>query len=250
MYRSDINQRDRGGAIAAVIAIHAGLLFAFLHLSGKVDITDPQSAMQVFDFTDPPPPPPEPPPPPPQQRQQPKPKEKEGGSAPKNIRSEATPIVAPKPRVEPQRPNPVVVAEVPRQGADPTQGASDVRGPGTGAGGTGTGTGSGAGGSGPGGGGDNSVANPPRLVTPVLRGRDFSPDILDSWPRGATVFLRLRVDPRGFVSECSVDRGTGAAAIDRSMCNYARERLRFRPATNRAGQAVAGWFGYAQPAPR
>ena len=28
------------------------------------------------------------------------------------------------------------------------------------------------------------------------------------------------------------------------------DRLRFRPALNRSGQAVAGWFGYAQRAPR
>jgi protein TonB len=47
-----------------------------------------------------------------------------------------------------------------------------------------------------------------------------------------------------------VDRGTGIASIDAVMCNFAHERLRFRPALNRSGQAVAGWFGYAQPAPR
>jgi hypothetical protein len=29
MYRSDLQNRDKGGAIAAVIAIHAGLLFVF-----------------------------------------------------------------------------------------------------------------------------------------------------------------------------------------------------------------------------
>jgi protein TonB len=60
----------------------------------------------------------------------------------------------------------------------------------------------------------------------------------------------LRVDPRGLVSECMIDRGTGVPPIDSTMCNLAHERLRFRPALNRSGQAVAGWFGYAQPAPR
>ena len=49
MYRSDLKNRDKGGAIAAVIAIHAGLLFVFLHLSGTVDFTDPQAVMRVFD---------------------------------------------------------------------------------------------------------------------------------------------------------------------------------------------------------
>lgn len=246
MYRSDLKNRDKGGAIAAVIAIHAGLLLAFLHLSGKMNLADPQSALSVFNLTNPPPPPP----PPPQQQSRPKPKNKEGGSAPKNIKSEATEVKAPKPVVKPQIPNPVIVTETPHRGAAPTQGASSVVGPGTGAGGTGNGTGSGAGGNGSGGGGDNGVADPPHLVTPVLSGRDFPRDALNQWPRGATVFLRLRVDARGYVSECTVDRGTSIAAIDNTMCNLAHDRLRFRPALNRSGQAVAGWFGYAQRAPR
>jgi protein TonB len=246
MYRSDLNARDKGGAIAAVIAIHAGLLLALLHLSGKVDLADPQSTLSIFNLSQPPPPPPPPLP----QKQQPKPKEKEGGSAPRNIKSEATPVAAPKPKIVVPPVPQIAASETPRQGTAPTQGASAVRGPGTGAGGAGTGTGSGAGGNGPGGGGDNGVAEPPRLATPVLTGRDFPRDLLDRWPGGATVFLRLRVDARGFVSECTVDRGTGVPAIDSTMCNLAHDRLRFRPALNRSGQAVAGWFGYAQPAPR
>jgi periplasmic protein TonB len=247
MYRSDLGRRDKGGAIAAVIAVHAALLFALLHMSGKIDLADPQSVLRVFDVGQPPPPPPPPPPP---QQQRPKPKEKEGGAAPKNIKSEATPVVAPKPEIETPPIQKIAATETPRQGTAPTQGASDVRGPGTGSGGVGTGSGSGVGGSGPGGGGDNGVAEPPHLSTPVLRGRDFPSETLDRWPRGATIFLRLRVDARGYVSECTVDRGTGVAAIDSAMCNLAHDRLRFRPAVNRAGQAVAGWFGYAQPAPR
>jgi protein TonB len=179
-----------------------------------------------------------------------KPKEKEGGSAPKNIKSEATPVVAPKPKIETPPVQKIVAAEIPRQGTAPTQGASNVRGPGTGAGGNGTGTGSGSGGTGTGGGGDNGVAEPPHLNTPVLNGRDFPRDMLERWPRRATIFMRLRVDARGYVSECTVDRGTGVAAIDNQVCNLAHDRLRFRPALNRNGQAVAGWFGYAQPAPR
>ena len=93
-YRSDVNARDKSGAIAAVIAIHAALLFAFLNLSGKLNLPGPQDALRIVDFSIPPPPPP---PPQRQQPQQAKPKEQEGGSAPKNIRSQATPVIAPKP---------------------------------------------------------------------------------------------------------------------------------------------------------
>lgn len=94
------------------------------------------------------------------------------------------------------------------------------------------------------------MAEPPRLATPVLSGYDFSRSILDQWPSGTTVFVRLRVDSRGYVSECMVDRGTGVVLIDSAICSLARERLRFRPALDRSGAAIAGWFGYAQPAPR
>ena len=246
MYRSDLNNRDKSGAIALVAAIHAALLFAFLHMSGKIDLADPQSALKMFDVNTPEPPPP-PPPPPQQQREQQKPKEKAGGS-PANVRSQATPVVAPKPQVEPQRPNPIAVTETPNQGAAPTQGAANVRGPGTGAGGTGTGTGTGSGSGN--GGGDGGVADPPHLISPVLTGRDIPRELLQQWPGGTPVFLRLRVNPQGYVSECNVLRGTGNAAIDNAMCNIAHDRLRFRPAVNRSGQAVAGWFGYAQRPPR
>lgn len=244
-YRIDISARDRSGAVIAVIAIHAALLLVFLHLAGKLDIGDTQRPLRVFDLANPPPPPP-----PPQERSAAKPKQKQGQSAPRNIKSKATPVPATKPKVQSPPSKVIVASATPNKGAAPTQGSASVAGPGTGAGGSGSGTGSGSGGTGPGGGGDNGVAEPPRLASSVLSGYDFSRDMLNQWPRGATVFLRLRVDPRGKVSECMVDRGTGVALIDSAICNLAYERLRFRPALNRDGQAVAGWFGYAQPAPR
>lgn len=247
-YRTNINTRDRGGAVAGVIAIHAALLFMLLHLSPDMNLPGPQSVMRVFDVSETPPPPP--PPPPPKQKQQPRPKEKEGGSAPPNIKSEATPVQAPRPRIVLPPVPQIAASETPREGTMPTQGSAPVAGPGTGAGGVGTGTGSGAGGNGPGGGGDGGVAEPPHLVSPVLTGRDIPSELLDQWPRGATVYLRLRVDTRGYVSECTVDRGTGVATIDSALCNLAHDRLRFRPALGRNGQPVAGWFGYAQRAPR
>lgn len=245
-YRSNLNSKDKSGAVAAVVAIHLGLLFMLLHLSGNMNMPGADSVLHVFNLSQPPPPPPPPPP----QKQQPKPKEKAGGAAPPNIRSEATPVQAPKPKVIVPPVPQIAASETPRQGVAPTQGASNLPGIGTGAGGVGTGTGGGAGGNGPGGGGDGGVAEPPHLATPVLTGRDFPRELLDQWPHGATVFMRLRVDERGYVSECTVDHGTGVTAIDSAVCNLAHDRLRFRPALNRSGQAVAGWFGYAQRAPQ
>lgn len=251
MYRSNLKARDKSGAIAGVIAIHAGLLFAFLHLSGRIDLADPQSTLRVFDIREvPPPPPPTPDVEQPREQQRQRPKEEEGGASPENLKSQATPVVAPRPPVQLPIPLPVNTTQTPNEGAAPTQGASNVPGPGTGAGGTGTGTGAGSGGSGTGGGGDGGYAEGPRLLTPVLRGRDFPRSLLDQWPRNTPAFLRLRIDANGRVLQCIVDRGSGVPAIDSELCRLVQSRFRYRPALSRSGQAVAGWTGYVQPPPR
>jgi protein TonB len=248
MYRSDLDAKDKSGAIAAVALVHVALLLVLIHLSGKLADVEPQAVLRVFDLSEPQPQPP--PTPPPAELARAKAKQAEGGSAPPNIKSQASPVVAPTPRILLPVPQPVTAARTPAQGTAPTQGASTVAGTGTGAGGTGNGTGSGSGGNGPGGGGDGGVAEPPHLATPVLTGREIPRDLIDRWPPGLPVFLRLRVNPQGYVSECNVLRGTGNASIDGVMCNIAHDQLRFQPALDRSGQPVAGWFGYAQRPPR
>lgn len=250
MYAPTPSLKDRGGAIAAVIAIHAALGFALLNLSGKMDLTAEQPALDVFDVIEIKPPPEPPPPAVVEKAGTQKAKEKEGAASPRNIRSQPTPVIAPKPKIELPVPPPVAAAEKPGEGAAPTQGASEIRGAGTGAGGVGTGTGSGNAGSGPGGGGDGGIAEPPRLLTPVLRGRDFPRQLLDLWPRGAQVFLRFRIDASGTIIQCFVDRGTGMPAIDSEICRLTQARFRYRPAIDRSGRAVAGWAGYRQTPPR
>jgi protein TonB len=252
MYAPRLKPRDKGGAIVAVAAIHAALLFAFLHLSGRIDLADPQAVMRVFDVRDIPPPPPEPPVVQPkiERKQQRKPKEPEAAASPENIRSRATPIVAPKPRVSLPVPLPVNVTETPNQGAAPTQGSGDRPGPGTGAGGVGTGTGSGAGGSGTGGGGEAIAAVRARLATPPLRGRDFPPQLLAQWPPGARILMRFRVDANGTIIKCDIFQGSGNASLDAQVCAIAQQRLRYRPGLDRNRQRVADWAGYGQEPPR
>ena len=244
MYRSDLNSKDRGGALAAVVAIHALLLLALMQLSGRIDVTDPQRVMRVFDVTDEPPPPPEPVQEQQQQRQE-RPKEQEGAAAPENIRSRATPVVAPEPRIALPLPVPMATTQTPNEGAEPTQGAADVPGPGTGAGGTGTGTGSGGSGSGSGGGGGGGVAVPPALVRGITN-RDYPPGIQQRWPRGGRIFLRLRIDPNGRPSKCDVMRSFGDGVADQWTCRLVMERAAFRPATDARGVPVSAWFGYVQ----
>ena len=243
MYQPVLQNRDKGGAMAAVIGIHALLLFAFLNLSGTIQVVDPQRVMNVFDVREVEPPPPEPPPPPPAQQQQRAPEE-EGGAAPENIRSRATPVVAPEPEVTLPIPLPTPTTETPNTGSDPTQGASDRPGPGTGAGGTGTGTGSGAGGSGTGGGGGGIASR--AAVQRGITNRDYPVQIQRAWPRGGQIFVRLRVEPNGRASQCDVMRSFGDRVADQWTCRLLMDRGQFRPARNQRGEAVSDWLGYVQ----
>jgi len=246
MYRPELDNRDKGGAMAAVLAVHAGLLFALLNITGRIDLPDPQSAMRIFDVNEVPPPPPPPPPPPQQRVEQAKLKLKEGGSAPKNIRSEATPVVAPKPRIIiPPIPQ-IATSETPREGTAPTQGASDVRGPGTGAGGVGTGTGSGSGGTGPGGGGDGGAVTRAQLLTPSLRSRDFPGPLRRILEQGRSPFVIFTVLPNGRVANCRIYQSSGDPNLDGITCALVTAKFVYRPAFNRRGEPVVSQSGYRQ----
>ncbi len=242
MYRTDLNNRDKSGAIAAVLVIHAGLAFALLRLSGQVAVEDLQRPLSVFDITEDVPPPPPPPPPPPQQAQQPKPKKDEGGSAP-NIKSEATPVVAPKPRIPIQ--SPVAVSPTPAQGTAPTQGAAPVRGPGTGSGGIGTGTGGGSG-AGSGGGGGGGIAERARLLTPSLRSRDFPSAFRRLLSSGRAPFVMFTVLPNGRVTNCRIYQSSGDPTLDSITCSLVTSRFVYRPAFNRRGEPVESQMAYRQ----
>ena len=239
MYRPTLNRTDRTGAIAAVAAIHAALLFAFLHMSGTVDLAPEQGDLDIFDVSEIEPPPPIIDQPPIEQM-----REEAGEASPRNIESHATPVVQPKPKIQLPPPPPVTASPTPNQGGAPTQGAAPVPGPGTGAGGTGTGTGAGGSGRGTGGGG-GGVAVGVSLVRGITS-RDYPAAIQRSWPRGGRIFLRLRIEPDGRPSKCDVMRSFGDASADQWTCSLVMNRAVFRPARNANGAPVAAWFGYVQ----
>jgi len=240
MYRSDLSNRDRAGTITLVALIHAALGYAFLNLSGTMEVLQREVIPRLINVDVEPPPPPVV-----EVAVKEKPKEKEGAASPQNIKSNATPVVAPKPRIELPVPPPMPVAEKPNTGLEPTQGAAPVPGPGTGAGGNGTGTGAGGRGNGSGGGGSGAVTRP-SLITPKLTGRDYPREVLDQWPRGAPVFVRFRVDVAGRPFNCDVMRSSGNRAVDQWTCSLVLSKLRFRPAADANGRPVIDWSGYAQ----
>ena len=241
MYAPNLGPRDRSGALVAVIAVHVGLLFALLHLSGTIELPSDDDVLRVFDLDEP-----EPPPPPVvevQPQVEPAPEE-EGEASPPNIESKATPVVAPEPEIELPVTPPVTVTQTPNEGSEPTQGAAPVPGPGTGAGGAGTGTGAGGAGSGTGGGGGGQATRP-ELVRGITN-NDFPRQIQRRWPRGGAIFVRLRIEPNGRPSQCDVMRSYGDRVADQWTCSLLMERGVFRPATNERGQPISAWYGYVQ----
>ena len=244
MYRNSLNSRDRAVTIGLVLAVHAGLALALLNLSGTVDIIPRQPDLEIFDITA------DPPPPEPvvdlvQNDEKEKPKKEEGAASAKNIESKATPVARPKPRVEVPAKPPIASSPTPSTGVDPTQGASDVVGPGTGAGGTGTGTGSGGSGSGSGGGGGGGKPTEVSILRKV-DGNAYPAAIRSRWPRGGRIFTRLRISPEGRVVQCDIMRSFGDRNADDWTCALLRDRASFKPATDATGKPIAAWFGYVQ----
>jgi protein TonB len=245
MYQPRLTRRDRFATFAAVAGVHLALAFALINLSPPLREKLPEEVVEIFDVIEPPPPEEEvvveqvPAP------QQDAPKEEEGAASPENIRSRATPVVAPKPPIPLPIPPPIAVTQTPGTGNEPTQGASDRPGPGTGAGGVGTGTGSGGAGSGTGGGGSGGVATRPAVVRGITN-RDYPSEVAKYWPRGGAVFIAVRILPNGRATDCKINRSIGVPAIDQWTCKLVEERAVFRPATDPSGRPVAAWFGYVQ----
>lgn len=240
MYQPKTSRRDKLVTLALVILVHVGLAFALVNLSGPVREALRQDVVEIFDVTEPPPPAP---PVVEKLPEQTKPKEKEGAASDKNIKSKATEVAASKPRIPLPVPQPLPASPTPNTGGDATQGASNVAGAGTGAGGSGTGTGSGGSGTGTGGGGTGGTGV--RMVKDV-KGNDYPREITRRWPKGGKIFVRIRVQPDGRVSQCDVMRSFGDKVADDWTCRLVMSKARFSPARDGTGKPIAAWYGYIQ----
>jgi len=245
MYEARPSTRDRIATFTAVVLIHVTLAAVLINISPAARRQLPEEVVEMFDVTQQPPPPEETIVEPIPAPQQDAPKEEEGAASAENIRSHATPVVAPKPPIQLPIPQPMPATQTPNTGSDRTQGASDRPGPGTGAGGVGTGTGSGGHGSGTGGGGSGGIATRPAVIRGITN-RDYPDEVARYWPRGGAVFIAVRILPNGRATDCKINRSIGVPAIDQWTCRLVEERGVFRPATDPSGRPVAAWFGYVQ----
>ncbi|PEQ13156.1 hypothetical protein B2G71_06795 [Novosphingobium sp. PC22D] len=152
----------------------------------------------------------------------------------RNLKNEATQIVAPvlPPLIKP----PVVAAPNAGTGAAQNTGASDRAGPGEGAGDHGDGRGTG----GTGGRGGDTAVTPPEHLRGRLKFNDLDRDLRRDRV-GGDVGVRFRVETDGRVSACRVSRSSGDPRVDATPCPLIRERYRFRPAEDARGRPVASW---------
>jgi protein TonB len=175
--------------------------------------------LKTFNLMQPPPPPVEPPKPSPKPQAMKKP---EGAAAKK---AEPTPVVAPQPKLP--APSPVPAAKVAGAGSATRSGGA-VSGTGTGAGGLGSGAG---------GGGDTTGFTPARKITKIPN-REYR-RLADSGMAAGSVAITIRVNPDGTVSNCRVVRSSGNATADSLMCQLTIEYVRFSPARDASGRAIA-----------
>ena len=174
-------------------------------------------------------------PPPPQPKPVPKKtaRKHQGAAAPPNLRSTATQVVAPPPVVPIIVPPRVVAAPVADMGADHSQGAANVSGPGTGAGGIGNGRGSGGSGDGDGYGEDT----PPCQIRGRLKDSDYPRGAAETGT-GGKVSVRFTVWTDGRVINCQVTHSSGNREIDDTTCRLIQQRYRFRPSLDPGGNPI------------
>jgi protein TonB len=219
-YRGTADRPDKAKAIAAVIAVHAVLAFAILTGLNVEMVRGAVESLKTFDIRQPPPPPPEPPPPP-----KPRPREAKKAEGAPAKRAEPSPVVAPPPRLP--LPSPVPAAKIASTGSASTSGAAA----------SGTGTGAGGAGSGPGGGGDYSRFTPARRISKIPD-REYQ-RLAETGLQSGTVGVTIRVNADGSVSNCRIARSSGNSYADALMCQLTVRYIRFDPARDPSGRAVA-----------
>lgn len=214
-YLGTADRPDRAKAIAAVVAVHVALAFVIVTGLNVRMVAQAVEQLKTFNLQTPPvPPPPKP---------QPKPKMKQPEGAPAK-KAEPTPVVAPPPRIP--APSPIPAARVAGTGSASTSGAA-ASGNGTGAGGNGYGTG----------GGGTGSFTPARKLSKIPN-REYRRFASTGIPTGS-VAISIRVNPDGSVSNCRIVRTSGSPYADSLMCELTQEYVRFSPARDPSGRAIA-----------
>ena len=223
-YSGTVDTRGRAAAIAAVTAVHVALAIVILTGLNVRMVSRAVEELKTFNIVEPPPPPPNPPPPKPRPARA---KHEAGAPAKK---AEATPVVAPQPRIP--APSPIPAAKIAGTGSASSSGAGS------------SGTGTGAGGSGTGIGGGGAGYTPAQKITKIPN-QEYRRLVAISGMERGTVGVAIRVTAEGFSTNCHVVRSSGSPTADALMCQLTEQYVRFRPARDPSGRAIAQditWF--------
>ena len=205
------DQKMSGGKIGALVIvalIHLALGYAFVTGLAYQYIKKTTEKLNTFDVAPPPPPPPDVPPPPP----------------PPDTKAPPPPVVSPPPIVRTVTPPPVIATVAtpppPRPIAPPQP--------------------------------PTPPAPPaPRVVSQAagLKGNVAQFFGADAYPPAAIraeaqgrVVARLTVGADGRVSDCSVTTSSGNSDLDTTTCRIAKSRVRFTPAKDDSGTAIASTY--------
>jgi len=223
-YRGSADRPDKAKAIVAVVAVHAALGFLILsglHIREIRRAADQLTTISIRE----PLPPPRPPLPQPEPAAKPQAAKQAAGTPAK--KAEPTPVVAPEPKLSVS--SPIAAAKVAASGTATTAGAA-AAGSGTGAGGAGNGSGGG-------GNADYSRFTPARLIGNIPN-REYVRLASTGIPSGLVGVIIL-VGPDGSVSNCRIARTSGDRSIDSLVCQLTLRYVRFDPARDPYGRAVA-----------
>ena len=227
------SRRPRPGTLALVVLVHLAAIYGLAKaFAPGATASVERVVLATFTVTattkqDPPPP-------------EPKPQPDPGAAAEEGRKAVPRAVVAPKPKivVKPAPPAPRASST----GSANSAGALEA-GTGTGAGGAGSGTGSGSGGSGQG----AAATQPVWIGGAINNARDYPTPPGGRQARlGSQVVVRVTVGTDGRASNCSVYRASPDPEADAITCRLVVERLRFRPATDSAGNPVAAPFYWRQ----
>ena len=209
------NRSDRAKAMAAVAAVHVALAAVIITGLNVQTIRRAVQTMTTIAILEPEPPRP----PPPAERSDSAPEE--AGDPGK--KAEPTPVVAPPSPIP--SPSPIPAAPLAGQGSATTAGAGV------------SGTGIGAGGSGSGRGGGGAGFTPARRISKIPD-REYRRLAATGLPSGS-VGVTIKVNVDGSASNCRIARSSGDQAIDALMCQLTLRHVRFDPARDPNGRAVA-----------
>ena len=213
-YLQHTSWKDRPGAVAGVIGIHAAIGYALvtgLQFTGIIEIDPP---LKGRDFTDPIPLPP--PPPPPEQE---------------TTLDEAIidrPVIAPRPLIDVTPVGPTVDTTdiiLPPVDIQPKVIPSPTPGPSTSA---------------------KPAFDPVRAEPRGNPGNwvtvdDYRPSWINREMAGTARF-RLEVGVNGRVESCTITASSGHAELDRATCALVTQRARFEPAKDESGAKVEGSY--------